>query len=118
MSNVELRIGGRSYTVACAAGEEAHVTALGQTIDAKLQSLGMSSQGETRQMLFAALMLADELHEAQKPGDGAPPPPSPAPPPPAPPTPAIDPAFAEQLEALADRLENCAAAIEDGALEA
>lgn len=114
MSNVELRIGGRSYTVACAAGEEAHVTALGRTIDGKLQSLGMSNQGETRQMLFAALMLADELHEAQKPGDGAAPLPEPAPSPP----PALDPAMADQLEAVAQRLENCAAAIEDGAREA
>ena len=40
MSRVELQIGGRPYTVACAPGEEAHIRALGQRVDAKMQTIG------------------------------------------------------------------------------
>lgn len=66
MSNVTLHIGGRSFTVACADGEEAHIAGLGQVIDDKLSSMGdMAGQSETRMLLFAALLMADELHEAQ-----------------------------------------------------
>lgn len=66
MSNVHLTIGGRGYTVACASGEEAHVAQLGGIIDARVTAGGLRGQGEVRMMLFAALMLADELHEAQQ----------------------------------------------------
>ena len=100
MSNVTLTIGGRNYTVACAAGEEAHVTGLGQTIDAKIQSMGGSGTNETRQLLFAALLLADEVHETKS-ADRSP-------------TvePAKDDAQAERLEAIAAKLEACALALE------
>ena len=66
MSNVTLRIGSRDYTVACDEGQEQHVRALGQMIAGKVADLGSSAQGETRQLLFAALLLADELHEARQ----------------------------------------------------
>ena len=58
MSNVALRIGGRDYTVACAEGEEDHVRALGAMIAGKVDEMGSSAQGEVRQLLFAALLLA------------------------------------------------------------
>jgi cell division protein ZapA len=63
MSNVNLAIGGRTFTVACANGEEGHVAELGSMIDAKVTASGAISQNETRMLLFAALMLADEVHE-------------------------------------------------------
>ncbi len=64
MSNVTVIIGGRHYTVACAAGEEAHIEMLGHSIDGKLQGMGnLSGQSEARTLLFAALLLADELHD-------------------------------------------------------
>ena len=97
MSNVTLQIGGRSYSVTCAEGEEAHVEGLGQLIDDKIRELGTSAHNETRLLLFAALMLADELHEARGIGPAAP-------------TSAKD--HAAALEALADRLEKCANALE------
>jgi cell division protein ZapA len=107
MSNVTLHIGGRDYTVACAEGEEAHLVGLGQTIEGKLLSLaGNAGMSEGRQLLFAALLLADELHESG--GNGAAPAAS-APARESAPAPAFDPA---QLEALADRLESCAASLE------
>ena len=100
MSNVTLLIGGRSYTVACAEGEESHVLGLGGMIDGKLASMGdMSGQAETRMLLFASLLLADELHEA----NGTKPAPSPA---------SIAPAMALRLDELATRLENLAERLE------
>jgi cell division protein ZapA len=96
LSNVSLSVGGRDYMVACAPGEEEHIAGLGRMIDAKLASLPLSAtQGETRALLFAALLLADELHEIRS---GAAPDPLPQ-----------DPtrllALAERLEKLADLLD-------------
>jgi cell division protein ZapA len=65
MSNVTLSIGGRDYMVACADGEEGHITALGHAVDRKLASLpGAAGLSEVRALLFTALV-ADELHEAR-----------------------------------------------------
>jgi cell division protein ZapA len=97
VSNVTLTIAGRHYTVACGAGEEQHITQLGESIDAKLAGVpGMANQTEARTLLYAALLLADELHET---GGGAP-------------APSDD--GAEALEALAGRLEDLAARLENG----
>lgn len=106
MSNVTLHIGGRAFTVACAHGEEEHIAALGRMIDGKLHTMGGAvGQTETRVLLFAALLLADELHEARH-GPGAPVPP------PSAPEPREDPELAESLEAIAERLEKCATHLE------
>jgi cell division protein ZapA len=101
MSNVTLSIGGRSYTVACAEGEESHVLGLGSLIDSKLATMGdMSGQAETRMLLFAALLLADELHEAGG-GQASVAPPA-----------QIAPAMALRLNELATSLENLATRLE------
>jgi cell division protein ZapA len=65
MSEVALRIGGKSYRVACAPGEETRVERLGATIDDKLASMGSLSGQDAQNMLFAALLLADEVHEGR-----------------------------------------------------
>lgn len=102
MSNVNLQIGGRTFTVACAAGEEDHIARLGRMIDDKLQAMGGSAgQTETRTLLFAALLLADELHEISQGGTPAPPPPPPE-----------DPQLAQRLETLAAALEKSALHLE------
>ena len=101
MSNVTLQIGGRSYIVACAEGEEAHVESLGQLIDDKIRELGTSGHNEVRLLLFAALLLADELHDVRGKGSATL---APAP------APAAD--HAAALEALAGRLEKYAAGLE------
>lgn len=94
MGNVTLAIGGREFTVACAAGEEAHIIGLGRMIDQRLARMGMTAQqGETRMLLFAALLLADEVHDAR----------------PAPPAPVSS----ERLDAIAARIEALAARLAD-----
>ena len=100
MSNVTLTICGRDYTVACAEGEEAHVTGLGRLIDSKLGAMGnMAGQSESRQLLFAALLLADELHEGGPARAAAVPY-------------ATTDDYADRLEAIAARLETCASHLE------
>lgn len=101
MSNVNLSIGGRSYTVACGPGEEQHIAMLGREIDARLRALpGIGSQSEARALLFAALFLADELHEARK---GARPESNGS---------EDDPGAADALERLASKLEMLAERLE------
>jgi len=109
MSNVTLAVGGRNYTVACAKGEEVHIKALGQMIDGKVRQMeGVASQTESRMLLFAALLLADELHEARASKNGAAQTPA---------SPASDAAGKAAIDdsalaALADRLENLANRLE------
>lgn len=106
MSNVNLEIGGRQFSVASADGEEDHVQLLGRRIDEKLRAMGgAAGQSETRMLLFAALLLADEIHEMTVRG-GAP-------------APADDgpelAKVAESIEAAAKRIENLAADLEQAA---
>jgi cell division protein ZapA len=112
MNNVTLAIGGRNFTVACAEGEEAHVTGLGQLIAGKVATMGDSaSQNESRMLLFAALLLADELHE-QGSGRASSTPVSP-------PVPSQQPdGLATRLGAIAGRLENLASRLEDDSASA
>lgn len=106
MSDVSLEVGGRKYTVACADGQEAHVQRLASVIDGKLGTMGanLSSQ-EAKNLLFAALLLADELDEAKKAATTA--------------SPATESDFdserlANQLERIAGALENAAQVLEGG----
>jgi cell division protein ZapA len=67
MSTVTLTIGPKTYSVACADGEEAHISALGAIIAEKYAQLGNARAPlEAQNLLFAALFLADELAEARK----------------------------------------------------
>lgn len=67
MSTVTLTIGPKNYPVACADGEEGHITALGAIIAEKYALLGSARAPlEAQNLLFAALFLADELAEARK----------------------------------------------------
>jgi cell division protein ZapA len=67
MSTVALTIGPKTYNIACADGEEAHVTTLGAIIAEKYAQLGSSRAPlEAQNLLFAALFLADELAELRK----------------------------------------------------
>lgn len=66
MPDTRLTIAGRVYSVTCQPGEEQHLARLGTMLDAAARKAGASGGlTETRALLFAGLLLADELAEAQ-----------------------------------------------------
>ena len=99
MNDVKLSLGKRTYTIACAEGEEEHLRHLGSMVDARLSAIGADLMGptEAKNLLIAALILADEVYEAKKS---------------APTASDSDASLAETLETLAERLEKSAAALE------
>lgn len=68
MADVTLTIGDRRHTVACPDGQEDQVRRLGTMLDAHWATAARASGGLNgeRTMLFVALMLADELDEADR----------------------------------------------------
>ncbi len=97
MPNLRLEIGGRHYDVHCEDGEEAHITQLASRVDARAREAQAAIGGinEVRQLLFAALMLADEAGSPSAPAT------SPAPPASAP-QPTID---DRAIDRIAARIE-------------
>ena len=103
---IDLSIAGRTYQVACREGEEDSLRAAARLVDGKSREAlaGLGTLSESRQFLFASLLLADQLMD-DKPQTAAPPPPPPRP----------DPALVLRAESLADRLESLAMALENEA---
>ncbi len=97
MSEVELTIADRSYRVACRDGEEDALQKAAALVDGKsreaLAAIGTLS--EARQLLFAGLLLADQLIDGSGGAAAVP-----------------DPALAERADRLAERLESIADALE------
>ncbi|MBI1777240.1 MAG: cell division protein ZapA [Proteobacteria bacterium] len=103
MGQITIDINGRPYRVACADGEEPHLEELGRYVNAKVKQLvAQAGQiGDTRLLVMASLVIADELGEAKggidkpaaaKPADGE--------------------AMAAAIEAVAARIESLAARLE------
>jgi cell division protein ZapA len=101
MAEVTLSVGGYSYQLACRDGEEAHLTRLGELVDAKANEAraAVGNASEARQLLLSALLFADEIIEAKS---GATSPSAPK---------AAD-DNADALEAMAARVEAIAARLE------
>ena len=97
MADVELRIAGRSYRVPCREGEEEQLRSAARLVDNKSREAlaGLGTLSESRQLLIASLLLADQLIEDR-----------------GPPAPAADPALGERVGKLAERLERLADALE------
>jgi cell division protein ZapA len=62
MATVTITIHGRPYPVACDDGEEAHLQALAETLNARVVELAetVGPVGEARLLLMAGLLLSDE----------------------------------------------------------
>ena len=101
MASVEVEIAQRKYVVACRDGEEEHLRSVAAIVDRKAHDAAsaLGSLSEARQLLFASLLLADELKEHR---EGNPPPAAAEP----------DPAVAEALDAIATRMERLADRLE------
>ena len=102
MATIEVEIASRRYAVACRDGEEGHLREMASVVDrkAKEAASALGSLPEARQLLFASLLLADELKERS---EGI-----------VPPAPEPDPAVANALEKLAERMEMLADRLESG----
>ena len=102
MAEIDIIIAGRPYKVACRDGEEDSLRKAAALVDAKSREAlaGLGTLSEARQLLFASLLLADELVDDGRAATSPPP---------------VDPALAERAERVADRLESLAAALENGA---
>ena len=102
MAEVDLNIAGRTYRVACRNGEEASLHEAARLVDAKSREAlaGLGTLSEARQLLFASLLLADQLLD-QKPESAAAAIPS-----------GPDPALVQRADSLATRLESLADTLE------
>lgn len=101
MAEVTLTIAGRQYALNCRDGEEEHLRFLSGIVDDKAMVTRQATPGltEVRQLLFAALFLADEINDLKREAadrQNARPPVE------------NDDAAAQALETLADRLESVA----------
>lgn len=106
MAEVDIEVGGRRYELACRDGEEDHLHLLTAMVNAKAADAtkAVGGLGETRQLLLAALLLADELNDLRAANALAPP---------------VQPQSSEAglaiaLERLADRMEALAARVDAG----
>ena len=100
MAEVNLTIAGRRYQVGCRPGEEDNLIAAARMVDTKSREAlaGLGTLSESRQLLFASLLLADQLLD--KPG--------------AQPVAAeVDSTVALRIDALAERVELLAASLEE-----
>ena len=67
MAQVTIRINGFTYPVSCEDGQEQHLTDMATEVDRRISSIkSLGSQtGESRLLVLAALLLADELHDTK-----------------------------------------------------
>ena len=105
MATVTVEINGRPYAVGCADGQEDRVRVLARQFDNHVRQVAadVGHVGDLRLFLMAALVLADELHEARLAVGG-----ELAPAAPAPPAPSAEAGVAEALNAVAARIEKIA----------
>ena len=68
MAQVGVTINGRNYKVACDDGQEEHLEKLGVYVDERVKDLtnAVGQIGDSRLLVMASLMIADELADAQR----------------------------------------------------
>jgi cell division protein ZapA len=66
MGQVSVPVNGRSYAFTCEDGQETRIRRLAQYVDAKVAEFvgSVGQAGESRLLLLAALVIADELSDA------------------------------------------------------
>jgi cell division protein ZapA len=106
MAEVDVIIAGRPYKVACRDGEEENLRAAARLVDAKSREAlsGLGTLSEARQLLFAGLLLADQLIDGRPEAASA--------------AAAPDPETAARAERLAERIESIAQHLESGTPQA
>jgi cell division protein ZapA len=71
VAQIDITINGRTYPVGCEDGQEARLQRLAAYVDGKVTELAESvgPVGDTRLLVMASLLLADELADAARDGD-------------------------------------------------
>lgn len=66
MAQISVNINNRKYEIACDDGQEAHLKRLSEYVDKRMGELvaAVGQVGESRLLVMAALLLADELSDA------------------------------------------------------
>lgn len=103
MAKADIRIRGRSFSIACTPGQEMRVQRLAEQLDVRLAGISsaVGDIGDDRLLLIAALALLDELDAARQ----------------AAPSAASDAQAATLLTAMAMKVEALAARLESGGME-
>lgn len=101
MAKADITLRGRSYSVACAPGQETRIQKLTEQLDARVGQIAgaVGDIGEERLLLIAALALLDELDAARRGPPGAA---------------QAEQRVADALSNAAERIEALAARIEGG----
>lgn len=107
MAQVEIKINGKSYRIACEDGQEGRITKLAGMVEAHVKDLveQVGQIGDTRLLVMASLLIADELVDMREvsrgdedeDGEGRP---------------EGDDRIASALEAMASRIESIAEQLE------
>src|SRR5580698_8803862 len=65
MAQVTVKINGYAYGVGCEDGQEAHLQAMAEQVDTRVDSIKAlgGNSGEARLLVLAALLMADEIHD-------------------------------------------------------
>ena len=100
MAKADIRIRGRSFSIACAPGQEMRVQRLAEQLDQRLANIAsaVGDIGDERLLLVAALALMDELDAARQPVSAS----------------AAERRAAMLVEAMAAKVEALAARLESG----
>jgi cell division protein ZapA len=116
VGQLAININGRSYQIACEEGQEQHLSELGAYIDKRVKDLvsSVGQIGDTRLLVMASLLIADELSDLYDEldtlrGQGRSPP---SPPAAGGNGAALEAEAAEQLESAARAIEDIAARLE------
>src|SRR5580658_6857195 len=65
MAQVTVKINGYTYGVGCEDGQEPHLAAMATQVDSRIDSIKAlgGNSGESRLLVLAALLMADEIHD-------------------------------------------------------
>ena len=65
MAQLTVKINGYAYNVGCEDGQEAHLQEMARQVEQRIDSIKAlgGQSGESRLLLLAALLMADELHD-------------------------------------------------------
>jgi len=68
LAQVEIKINGRDYRIACEDGQESHLSSLAKYLDGKVGELAkeVGQIGDTSLMVMAGLLVTDELSDLRE----------------------------------------------------